>query len=316
MSAPAYNFAYAAPDGYDGSAATVEIMAEWVRRRATGGDGSPADLADTEQLRTRTRELFAGVESLDDFGEIRAVWDFINTHVRYQRNNLGAQHLTDPAELDRQIDEGDAAEACASLAMYAAALFAVAGRRSQFVIGEKDPKKPGEFTHAWLRVEVKRPRSGWLWFDPVGFAYWPATFQLGDTVSKPGELLELWNLDGERIARMAYNETDPYNAMLGDAGQEALSIIDQIAGGASAAGPYGALFGGAIKAGEGIAAAAGSQTAKNYLAQGGAKAQADKAAKDKAAAGASWWDKLPTWQKVAGIAGAAVVGGSILKRVL
>lgn len=313
--APAQNFAYPAPRGYAGTAETIRIMAEWVRRRATGGDGSPADLAATERLRTRTRELFAHLAPLDDFAEIRAVWDFVTSNVRYMSDNLGTEHLTDPAELDRQVDEGDAAEDCESIAMYAMTLFAVSGRQSQFTIGEKNPRKPGEFTHCWMRVEVKRPRRGWLWFDPVGFAYYPDTFRLGDTVSKDGELVELWNLDGERIARMAYSETSPYGAALGDAGEDALSIVDQIASGASAAGPYGAIVGGAIKAGESVAAAAGSQTAKNYLDK--QKGKADQAAKDKAKSGGpSWWSKLPGWQKAIAIIGGGALAVGAVRRLV
>src|SRR5438874_11348942 len=111
------------PDGESMTVGTLRTMAQLVRTQS-----------EHPRIRARARRVLAdaGVASMDYDGMLRAVFAFVRDHVRYVRDPVGAEYVTDPVELDYQIDDGDAAEDCESLALYAATLLASIGMVSEF----------------------------------------------------------------------------------------------------------------------------------------------------------------------------------------
>lgn len=172
--------------GYPATRATLELLAETVRARHTH-----------PRIRWRMRQLLAGVDRADFYTVLERVWEWVTSQVKYLRDPLGAEHVTDPVTLDRQIDEEAAFEDCESIAGYAATLFAAVGVSSLLEAQGRDPERPKSYRHCSLRVIA--PTGEAISFDPVGAHYYPGSFGLGDTIAKPGDPIELWNLDGERI---------------------------------------------------------------------------------------------------------------------
>jgi hypothetical protein len=253
--------------GYPATSGTVRKLAELVRARHLH-----------PRMRARCRWLFRGLPSMDYAGELRRVWDFLTANVafRYMRDPLGAEHITDPVELDKEIDDGSAAEDCESIACYAATLLAACGFSSVFEIQGRNPNLPKDFKHCAL--VVKMPGTGELVsFDPVGFYFFGPSFDLGDSLHAPGEPIELWNLDGERQTMLGEyfsadtDSDDLWESALGDIGdaatdfEKAVPYVDAITGAvsqvASAFGPYGKIVGGALRAGDAIVDVAAQGTA-------------------------------------------------------
>lgn len=242
-------------DGYAATVGTLRAMCDLVARRHT-----------EPELRARMRAITAGLPSGDFDAEIAAVWRFILAHVRYLRDPLGVEHVTDPLELDREIDEGDgtAQEDCESIALYAATLFASAGYRSAFVVIGRDPSAPDLYTHCYLMVQQPRTKQ-WINFDPVA-AWNDPRLSLGDTAWREGDPIEIWGLDGKKVDAMPIVHSNQFQTatsedimrqflgeLLGDTMADARKVADATAGGlVQAGGPWGAIFGGVIKAGEGI----------------------------------------------------------------
>jgi len=229
------------PGGYATTARTLEEMARIVRQEHTDPN-----------VRTLYRAITYGLPSMDYDAEIAAVWDFVCNNVRYQRDPIGAEHVTLPTEMVRQInEEGLAAEDCESVATFAATLFAAGGLPSRFdAIGSV----PDKFSHCALQVQNPRTKE-WTSFDPIGAWGYPGRFGLGDTLAVEGGARELWNLDGERDESMG----DLFDCMFGDLGDSASDLAaakavgDPIANIVSKLGPYGALVGGAWSLGTGAA---------------------------------------------------------------
>jgi hypothetical protein len=240
------------PGGYATNAYTVQQMARIVR-----------DQHIDPMLRRRYRELTLGLDSMDYDAEVAAVWDFVCRNVRYQRDPLGAEHVTLPTELDRQIrEDGQAAEDCESIALYAATLFAAGGLKSEFEIQGKDPSRPRAFSHCALRVQNPRTKK-WVSFDPIGAYAFPGNFTLGDSLAVPGAPLEHWSLDGDRVDSALgelLGDVESTGSFLGDCFGDAASdlaaakaIGDPIAKALASAGIYGAIIGGGFEVGTGIA---------------------------------------------------------------
>ena len=241
-------------DEYALNVGTLQLMARLVRERH-------AD----PRIRGRARAILAdaGVASMDYDGMIRAVFDFVRDHVRYVRDPLGGEYVTDPIELDHQVDDGDAAEDCESLALYAATLLAAIGIKSEFETQAKDMRRPALATHCALQVQ--HPQTGqWISFDVVGAAAFPGQFDLGDSLAGPGEHVERWTLDGEQkesamrrmhmaglISASDFGDGDG----MGDAVSTIKDVSVSTATGAaegSALGPAGAIIGGLLSLGGSI----------------------------------------------------------------
>lgn len=231
---------YQTPGGYATTTWTIKFMCDVVAAEHTD-----------PMLRRRYRELTYGLPSMDYEGEIRAVWDFVVGNIRYQRDPLGAEHITSPKEIDRQIrEEGAAAEDCESIALYAATLFAAGGLRSEFEIQGRNPAFPERFSHCALRV-LNPTSKQWTSFDPVGAFAYPG-FGLGDTLAVPGDPVQHFALTGERTMDGLLGE------LFGDSAtdlQNVKLVGDPIAKAAMGFGPYGAIIGGLFEAGTGIAQA-------------------------------------------------------------
>lgn len=238
MRLPDRNTLESVPVGYPATDAALRKMVGLVR----------ADYI-KPRIRARARDVLRGTALTDFPGRVRAVWDFIVGAITYIPNPVGTQHLTSPEELDREIDEGNAGEACASVSAYAAALLAAAGIQSYFAaIGWRDDQ-PARFRHVALIVVDSRTRNQ-LWFDPVAAWAYP-DFDLGQTLWRPGLPLELRHtLTGNREeGRGPMNLRD---VAIGDvdAEQTAKTVVDGVKGAANAFGPWGALFTAGISAGE------------------------------------------------------------------
>ncbi len=270
---PAHVYEHEFPSGYAGTAETVRLLGELVKKYATH-----------PRIRARVRELFAGIDPLDEEGEIAAVFDHVTEGIRYMPDPVvggGAdgfspvEYITDPLELDRQISEGTASEDCESMAAYAATLFAASGREPEFkIIGNG----PNRYHHCALRVEHRRP-PGWVSFDPVGWVY-RRDFGAGDDMTKPGQYVEHWTLDGRKVERMRYTEDDLSSALLGDStstAETALRTTEGIASVLALIPGYGQIVGGAANLATGIARSAGAgdkkPTATGALSPAGAAAK-------------------------------------------
>lgn len=216
--------------GYPGTVSTVQLLGQL----ALEGAQSP-------RIRARARGLFAGLGMNDLAGRAAAVWDFILQHVTYLNNPLGAQHLTKPDRLDAEIDEGTAGECCASISVYAAALFGSVGILSRFVIVGWNPREPDKFRHVYLELIDKKTRTV-IPFDPVGAMQVGEGFELGDSLAHDGLPIQRWSLDGKQLAANQLGDTD-WGAILRNA-------LDTTAKGADAFGPWGQLVGGVIRTGE------------------------------------------------------------------
>lgn len=239
--APSTHDVFNFPPGYRTTEGTLRVMADVVKRRHTD-----------PRMRNRVRSIFYdyNVPSADHDAEIAAVYDFIIRHIRYQRDPLGVEYITDPVTLDEQIDEGGAAEDCESLALYAATLFAAAGLPSEFdIMGPRAGEQ--RFTHCALAVQNPRTKA-WTSFDPVGEYHYPGNFTLGDTIFIEGMARERWGLDGKRVGMGDFLET-----AFGDGAedlQSAKKYGDPVANVVGTLGPYGALVSGLWQVGTGIAA--------------------------------------------------------------
>lgn len=231
------------PDGESLNRGTIEHMAALVRARH-----------EHPEIRARALAVLTDADagSMDYDAQIRAVWDFVRTHVRYARDPLGAELVTDPLTLDRQIEaHGFTWEDCESMATYAATVLAAIGLRSEFETQNKDQRNPDLRTHCSLRV--LQPRSGeWISFDLVGDAAFPDDFELGDTLQKPGERVERWTLDGNRkgeIMRTLAGIVSASDFGMGDAQSTITEIASSTGQGAaqgSSFGPWGAVIGGVL----------------------------------------------------------------------
>jgi len=233
--------------GYPGTVSTVQLLGQL----ALKGAQSP-------RIRARARGLFAGLGMNDLAGRAAAVWDFILESVTYLNNPLGAQHITEPDRLDAEIDEGTAGECCASISVYAAALFGSVGILSRFVIVGWDPREPSKFRHVYLELVDKKTRTV-IPFDPVGAMQVGESFELGDSLAHDGMPIQRWGLDGKQLAAGQLGETD-WGAIIRGA-------LNSVAKGADQFGPYGQLVGGALRTGETIYDAVSGET-KNVIRTG------------------------------------------------
>jgi hypothetical protein len=176
------------PSGYPTTKGTIDLLVQHI-----------VEDSRKPRLRARARELFRHLPQLDVEGELRAVWYFILSNVRYMRDVVGTEHLTYPEELDREVDDGTAAEDCESIAAYAAAILAAAGHASRLVIIGRRPDRPKRFSHCYLEVENYRTGQ-WIAFDTVGAL--EHGLQLGQAVSWPGPV-ERFDLDGRKVTVMS-----------------------------------------------------------------------------------------------------------------
>ena len=233
---------------------TIGVLARMVREQHTD-----------PQIRRRAVQLLSQYEpGVDGLDVIRAVWELVTSELRYVRDPLGVEWLTDPIELDTEIDEGWAAEDCESLVGYAATLLAALGIRSRFEAQAKDPAKRDLLSHLALVVRVPQG-GGWISFDPTGRHYFPG-FSLGDSLLEPQEHVEYF--DSLTGARVDDAERQPPMSWLGDALGDAMppqqqqrqpsgvDIANVILGTAQAAlpyaGPYGSLVAGLLQVGTSI----------------------------------------------------------------
>lgn len=291
------------PGGYATTARTLEEMAAIVRREHTDPN-----------IRTLYRAITYGLPSMDYDAEIAAVWNFILGHVRYQRDPIGAEHVTLPTEMVRQInEEGLAAEDCESLATFAATLFAAGGIPSRF---DAMGSVPGKFSHCALQVQNPRTKE-WTSFDPIGAWGYPGSFGLGDTLAVDGGERELWDLDGDRVDSLS----GFLDGLFGDSASDLATVKavgDPIASVIGKLGPYGALVGGAWQLSTGAAQlAVGTPKKQSTPAASAASASAGAAQPPKfppngeppavlptstpmTGARASKAQKIPTWGYVAG----------------
>lgn len=234
-------------EGYATTVGTLETMANVLQKEHLD-----------PRIRTRMRQILraAQLDSMDMNGEILAVWNFILSNVRYVRDPLGAEHITAPVELDKEVDDGSAMEDCESIALYAATLLASIGIPSQFEIQGRRPSRPDRFTHCALVVQNPRTKE-WISFDPIGYWEYPGQFWLGDTLHRQGEPLQRFDLFGQRAQGVTGSSARRLvTALLGDSYTDlkttekyttpAANILSQL-------GPYGMIIGAAIQGGTALA---------------------------------------------------------------
>lgn len=241
------------PPGYAGiTVGTIKKMCELAR----WGEWQP-------RIRARAKWLTQHLESMDYDGELDAIWRWCCEQIRYLRDPENTEHITDPVQLDLEIDDGYGAEDCESIELYAAALLSSIGYRVLYEFQGHDPERPQQLTHAAMVVEHPRSKQ-WLGFDPVAYHFYArrgVEFDLGDSLYHPGMAAERWTLDGERVSPVSKGiGALMAESMFGDvnnaAAQQAAGILSAAGGAISSFGPYGAIVGGLANLTSGIVQAA------------------------------------------------------------
>lgn len=259
--------------GYPATEGTIRWMGEIARRASVDA-----------RIRQRARQLTVGLPAFDHDAEIARVYEFVLGHVRYLRDPDGVEYMTDPVELDRQVDEGTAAEDCEGMILYALSLLASMGIPGLFAAHGFDSRLQRQFSHCSAVVINPRTKRA-TWFDPVGALEFPGSFGLGDTVYRAGAPLGLWDLDGNKVTMSEFRELFGSGGLgcvcrgglgcscdggslraiaLGDLDYEKLvrSVLDEGKKFAPLIGPWGLVASGVIQLGEYVYDAAGNLVGK------------------------------------------------------
>jgi len=111
------------PDGKPGNMKTVELMKKIALARA--GDPKVRGLA-LSILQAQ------GIASHDRMGEALAIGDYVHRKVRYVKDPIGVELLTDPLTLIEQVHRGVAQGDCDDMALFIATLLVSIGIKPYF----------------------------------------------------------------------------------------------------------------------------------------------------------------------------------------
>ena len=141
----------AIPDGPDGIAATLRLMAQIVREWRTH-----------PEVITLARQIVAHVPGKDYYGEASALFDYVQGSVRYVRDVDGVETIQTPL-----VTLSQAAGDCDDQAVLLATLLSAIGHPARFVAGAFNGNP--DFEHVWTETRIG---NSWYAADPTE----PVTF--------------------------------------------------------------------------------------------------------------------------------------------
>jgi hypothetical protein len=141
---------YRAPllSGDDGIAQTIALMRHLVDEAQ--GDAN---------FVRKAIDIVRNVPAFDDFGEARAIFNWVRSNIRFTKDPISKEKLYPPQEL-LKIRAGD----CDDISMLVAALGMAIGYNARLItIGT--PQSGSEFSHVYAELEVPAGTGNWLPMD-------------------------------------------------------------------------------------------------------------------------------------------------------
>jgi transglutaminase-like putative cysteine protease len=145
-SSPPSAFLASIPDGLDGIAATMRVMAQIVRQWRTH-----------PEIITPAREIVAEVPGKDYYGEAAEVFDYVQSNVRYVRDVDGVETVQTPL-----VTLAQAAGDCDDMATLLATLLSAIGHPTRFVAAAFNGNP--DLEHVWTETKIG---PSWYAADPT-----------------------------------------------------------------------------------------------------------------------------------------------------
>lgn len=142
---------YRAPllDGERGTAQTVRLMRQLVDEAQ----------ADPEFVRFAV-DLVRNIPAYDEYGEVSALFQWVQSAIRYTKDPFSKEKLYPPKEL-LKIRAGD----CDDMSMLLGALALALGYPARLITLGANPNAPNEFSHVYVEVEVPAGSGQWVPLD-------------------------------------------------------------------------------------------------------------------------------------------------------
>lgn len=105
-------------------------------------------------------DLVRNVAAYDEYGEVKALFSWVQSNIRYTKDPVAKEKLYPPSEL-LKIRAGD----CDDISMLLAALALSLGYPTHLVTVGVDPVQPNEFSHVYVEVEVPAGSGQWVALD-------------------------------------------------------------------------------------------------------------------------------------------------------
>jgi hypothetical protein len=136
-------------DGNAGTDQTVRLMRRLVQEA----------LRDASFVRFAV-DLVRNVPQYDDFGEVYALFSWVQQHIRYTKDPVTVEKLYPPMEL-LKIQAGD----CDDISMLLGALAIALGYPARLVTVAANRNYPDEFSHVYTEVEAPPGSGKWIAVD-------------------------------------------------------------------------------------------------------------------------------------------------------
>jgi Transglutaminase-like superfamily len=136
-------------DGYAGTEQTVKVM----RRLIDQALNNP-------QFVRFAVDLVRNVPQYDDFGEVYALFSWVQQNIRYTKDPVTKEKLYPPMEL-LKIQAGD----CDDISMLLGALAIAVGYPARLVTVAANANYPDDFSHVYTEVEVPPGSGKWIAVD-------------------------------------------------------------------------------------------------------------------------------------------------------
>jgi len=142
------------PEGYGGTAATIEKM----KQAVAGPEG-----AHNKEVRFLAQQIVSEVPSKDYVAEARALFNFMRTGVRYTLDPRGLEWVQTPWFTLLVMGSGD----CDDHAVATCALATALGHGCGFRTVKGDKRRPDEFSHVYaiVGVRLRNGKAKWLPLD-------------------------------------------------------------------------------------------------------------------------------------------------------
>jgi hypothetical protein len=105
-------------------------------------------------------DLVRNVPAYDEFGEVSALFSFVQSAIRYTKDPVAKEKLYPPKEL-LKIRAGD----CDDISMLLGALALALGYPARLITLGANPNYPNEFSHVYVEVEVPAGSGQWVALD-------------------------------------------------------------------------------------------------------------------------------------------------------
>jgi len=150
---PGLGYRAALLSGEAGTAQTIQLMRRLV----------DSALSDAAFVR-KTRDIVAHVAAYDEAGEVHAVYNWIQSNIRFTKDPLTKETLFPPQEL-LKIKAGD----CDDISMLMGAMLLALGYPARLVTIAANPADPGEFSHVYVEAEIPPGSGNWVAADAARY---------------------------------------------------------------------------------------------------------------------------------------------------